>query len=159
MIRLMTEADLQEVLLLEQDLFPEDPWPMHEYMYELHENPFSKLYVYEEDGKIIGYFDLWITYEQAQVANIGVHREYRQKGIGTFLIQYMQNIAIENECENLTLEVRVSNEKAIRLYEKTGFITVATRHRYYSDGEDAYLMIKPIGGLEYDNAVGDRIEL
>jgi ribosomal-protein-alanine N-acetyltransferase len=44
--------------------------------------------------------------------------------------------------------VRVSNDRAIQVYEKNGFITVNKRKKYYEDGEDAYLMVKPLGGLD-----------
>jgi len=155
MIRKMLESDLEQVLLIENDIFAKDPWPKKEYLYELNENPFSQLFVYCIDDEVVGYFDLWITYEQAQLANIGVKRSFQKKGIGQKLINYCANEAIKNECENLTLEVRVSNTPAINLYSKNDFISVSTRRHYYSDGEDAYLMIKPLGGLEYDENISD----
>ncbi len=148
MIRFATEADINFLCNLEEDLFPSDCWNEKQFLYELKENPFSKLVVEEENGEILGYCDLWITYEQAQIANIAVNRESQRKGIGQKLMDWMVHESIQNECENLTLEVRVSNQPAISLYEKNGFIQVSKRKAYYSNGEDAYLMIKPIGGLE-----------
>ena len=57
------------------------------------------------------------------------------------------SVANESKCENITLEVRVSNVAAISLYKKYGFIIANIRKSYYSDNhEDAYLMIKPLGG-------------
>lgn len=155
MIRRAEERDLGFLTDLEKELFPDDPWPLKEFTYELHENPYACIYVYEENGKIIGYVDHWILFEQAEIADIGVSYQYQGKGIGRKLMAYCVNRSIEKGCENLTLEVRVSNTHAIALYEKCGFINAAKRRHYYENGEDAYLMVKPLGGLVYDNDSGN----
>lgn len=149
MIRLMSKEDLDQVLCIETSLFT-SPWPKHEYEYELDKNPFSNLIVIEEDGKIIGYCDYWMIYEQAQIANIAIDSAYHRKGYAQALMDYVVNEVDKNHCENISLEVRVSNTPAISFYEKNGFITVNTRKDYYTDNhEDAYLMVKPLGG-NYD---------
>lgn len=155
MIREAVKEDLGTIVELEQQLFPADPWPESAYLYEMDENPFAFLYVYEEDGRVIGYADLWITYEQAQLANIAVAKDAWGKGIGTALLDYCVKQANEKGCEVLSLEVRVSNQRAKRLYEKNGFIKAAIRRHYYENGEDAELMIKPLGGLEDDIDFGN----
>ena len=147
MIRKMVETDLTQVVDLENICFPKGGWNIEQFRYELLENPFSNLLVFEENQMIIGYIDWWITYEQAQLANIAVCPTNRKQGVGQQLLNKALQKAIEEECENMTLEVRVSNERAIQFYEKNGFITVNTRKNYYEDGENAYLMIKPLGGL------------
>lgn len=154
MIRIGEEKDVPLLVEMEKELFPSSPWPESEWLYEFRENPFSTIYILEVDGRIAGFADLWITYEQAQLANIAVDRQYQGKGYGNVLLRYCIQQGIKNECENLTLEVRVSNDRAIQVYEKNGFITVNKRKNYYDDGEDAYLMVKPLGGLEYDNDTG-----
>ena len=143
----MIETDLSQVVDLENICFPKGGWTLAQFRYELLENPFSNLLVFEENQAIIGYIDWWITYEQAQLANIAVHPESWKQGIGQQLLNEALQDAIEKECENMTLEVRISNEHAIQFYEKNGFISVDTRKNYYDDGENAYLMIKPLGGL------------
>lgn len=150
MIREMRKEDLPEIARLEEQLFPDGPWSETEFLYEMNDNPFSFLYVYEEDGAVRGYIDWWITYEQAQLANIAVAKEAWGRGIGSVLLNYCIENAVKSGCENLSLEVRVSNERAKRLYEKNGFIKAAIRRNYYENGEDAELMIKPLGGLEDD---------
>ena len=147
MIRKMIETDLSQVVDLENICFPKGGWTLAQFHYELLENPFSNLLVFEENQAIIGYIDWWITYEQAQLANIAVHPVSWKQGIGQQLLNEALQNAIEEECENMTLEVRISNERAIQFYEKNGFISVDTRKNYYDDGENAYLMIKPLGGL------------
>ncbi|WP_167849978.1 ribosomal protein S18-alanine N-acetyltransferase [Galactobacillus timonensis] len=155
MIRRLTMDDLDAILHLESDAFPKDPWPKKEIVYELQENPYALLAGEERNGRLVGYCDLWIMYEQAQVANIAVSPSVQRQGIGASLMDWMVSAAIEAGCENLSLEVRLSNLPALRLYEKYGFLQANIRRHYYEDGEDAYLMVKPLGGLENDSDTGN----
>lgn len=145
-MRPMSEADLPQILELEQKCFPDSPWPEKEFLYELHENPFSCVQVLEEDGKIVGYIDWWILYDKAQLANIAVDPDYRGRGYGKQLLEACIRDANEKGCETLSLEARVSNTPAISLYHSYGFIDAAIRKRYYENGEDAILMVLPLGG-------------
>lgn len=149
MIREMKLTDLRRVLEIEQACF-DAPWTLSEYEYELIENPFSTLFVYEENDEIIGMYDIWVTFEIAQIANIAVDPNYQGKGYGQKLMDTLIQYCEEKECENITLEVRVSNEAAIALYQKNGFVISHIRKQYYEDGEDAYLMMKELGECEYE---------
>ena len=142
MIRKMRHSDLKQVLEIEERSFKE-PWTLKQYDYELHDNPYATLWVMEKDGTIIGYYDLWIIFENAELANIAVDTIYRNQGYGQQLMDHLQQQAINRGCENISLEVRVSNEAAIRLYEKNDFFTVSLRKDYYKD-EDGYRMMKGI---------------
>ena len=63
-------------------------------------------------------------------------------------MNHVIRMAEENGCEDISLEVRISNKKAINLYEKYGFIQINVRKSYYANPiEDAYLMMKPLGGM------------
>ena len=75
MIRAAEDQDLDRIAELENVLFADSPWPWKEFEHELHENPFAILLVDEEEGRVVGYLDYWILYEQAQVATIGVDPE------------------------------------------------------------------------------------
>ncbi len=142
MIRKIENKDLVSVLKIEKELFLEDAWTQEMFRSEMNDNPFANVYVYELNGEIIGYFDLLISYENAELANIGVLKQYQHNGIGTKMMEYINQLVQKNHCENFTLEVRMSNENAIHLYEKFGFKIVSSRKNYYADGEDAYLMYK-----------------
>ena len=155
MIRGMEEKDLERICELEEELFPADPWQKHNFLYELNENPYARLSVFEENGRIAGYADLWIMFEQAQIANLAVAGDCQGRGIGRELMNHCLKTAEEAGCEVISLEVRVSNARAISLYEKRGFIRAAVRKGYYENGEDADLMIRPLGGNQYDNAAGN----
>lgn len=155
MIRAAEDQDLDRIAELENVLFADSPWPWKEFEHELHENPFAILLVDEEEGRVVGYLDYWILYEQAQVATIGVDPEYQNRGIGSALLSYAEKDAADQGCETFSLEVRVSNALARHLYEKHGFIQVNIRKGYYENGEDAYLMVKPIGGQKDDADIRD----
>ena len=106
-------------------------------------SPYSRTINYKIDDKIIGYIDYSLIYDRMEIDNIKVEEEYQDKGIGTKLMSYLVSIAIENKVDNITLEVRKSNNKAIHLYKKFGFHEVAIRKYYYGD-EDAILMEKKV---------------
>lgn len=146
MIRKMKVSDIPAVLALENKAF-KTPWTEDQFRYELLENPYAVLWVYEEEGQIRGYYDLWIIFENAELATIGVDPAYQKQGIGQKLMDHLTVEAMKHECENIGLEVRVSNLPAIKLYERNGFFTINVRPGYYKDQdghEDAYRMMKGI---------------
>ncbi|MFI3284192.1 MAG: ribosomal protein S18-alanine N-acetyltransferase [Erysipelotrichaceae bacterium] len=144
MFRKMVEDDLKTILILEKELFSL-PWKEEDYLYELNDNEFSHLYVLEDENEIVAYAGIWILFDQAQITTIGTRIVNQGKGFGYKMMDKLKSIAIKNQCEVITLEVRVSNEKAINLYKKCGYEIVGTRKSYYSDNhEDAYLMMKGI---------------
>lgn len=148
MIRKMSVTDIDVVLKLEDELFT-SKWTQEQFEYELTENEFSKLFVMIENEEIIGYFGEWILFDQAQITTIGVSKKHQGKGYSKLMMQRMIEEACNSNCETISLEVRVSNVKAINLYHKFGFETINIRKNYYQDNnEDAFLMMKAIGGLD-----------
>jgi [ribosomal protein S18]-alanine N-acetyltransferase len=108
-------------------------------------NPLSRVsrWLWSEDERdpIVGYAGMWIRAGEAHVTTIGVAPEVRGKGLGELLFVSLFEEAIARDAEWLTLEVRVSNVQAKRLYEKYGLTKHGVRRRYYSDnGEDADIM-------------------
>lgn len=151
MIRLMDLSDLDKIIKIENELFT-DAWDVKNFEYELKENEFSKAFVIEKDSILIGYGILYILFERAEIAILAIDNKYQGQGYGQTLIKYMIKEAILSECETISLEVRVSNNKAINLYKKNGFENVRLIKSYYSDDyEDAYEMLKIIGGLDEKN--------
>lgn len=149
MIRRMEMSDLDTIVEIEKECF-KSLYQKEQYAYELEDNPCAKLFVIEEDGVIAGYIDYWITFESCQLTKIAVAKNYRGKGYAKAMMEYMIEDAIKEKCEAILLEVRVSNEKAIALYESYDFIEINVRKGYYTDNnEDAIVMGKVIGGL-YD---------
>ena len=106
-------------------------------------NPFSKRVEYVINDMCVGYLEYSVIYDRIEIDNINVIEEYRKMGIGTKLMTYLIDMAIELDVVNITLEVRVSNEVAKKLYKKFGFKEEAIRKYYYGD-EDGILMRKQI---------------
>ncbi len=140
MIRKMYIEDLELIMKMEHQLFSH-PWTVDNYQFELNENPFGHYVVLEEDG-IKGYMGLWLNEDALQITTLGVDPKQQSKGYGTSLVDYALRFAHENKVSVITLEVRISNRKAIHLYEKSGFKKIALRKQYYAQpDEDAALMI------------------
>jgi [ribosomal protein S18]-alanine N-acetyltransferase len=95
----------------------------------------------DQPDPIFGYAGMWVRVGEAHVTTIGVAPELRGKGLGELLFVALLEESIARGAEWLTLEVRVSNYQAQRLYEKYGLTKHGIRRRYYSDnGEDADIM-------------------
>ncbi|MEG0077137.1 ribosomal protein S18-alanine N-acetyltransferase [Anaerorhabdus sp.] len=151
MIRAMIQSDLERVTELEKELFSL-PWGFEDFKHELEDNEFAHYYVLLENECIVGYCGFWTLYEQAQITTIGVTKEAQGKGYASQLMELIEEISSKLGCETCSLEVRVSNIPAQKLYEKYGYITINIRKSYYSDNhEDAFLMMKAIGGFDESN--------
>ena len=106
-------------------------------------NPFGRRIEYYEDDISLGFLEYSLIYDRIEIDNVQVNIESRGQGIGTKLMAYLVNEAINLRVINITLEVRVSNEIAKNLYKKFGFREVALR-KYYNGDEDGILMEKQI---------------
>jgi len=147
-IQRMTQEDLKEILVLEDQLFS-SPWKEEHFLYELEVNPFSSLYIMRDKNEIVGYGGLWLVFEQADLTSIGIKPSEQGKGYAKRLLRYLIHEAKEAECEYILLEVRVSNHRAQKLYEQFGFQQVGIKKNYYSDNnEDAISMCKILVGDE-----------
>ena len=105
---------------------------------DLDNNLFSHYLLYLIDDKIVGYLNYYLIYERIEIANFNVLEDYQNKHIGTKLIEELIN-KYQGVVNNITLEVKNDNNKAIHIYEKMGFKKVAIREKYY-DGIDGILM-------------------
>ncbi len=106
---------------------------------DLEQNIFSKYFIYLEKSNIIGFINYYDMYERFEISYIEVKEEYRNQKKGSILLEHLIEKAKNKNIENITLEVNINNEYAIKLYEKYGFKKVAVRKGYY-DGIDGYLM-------------------
>ncbi len=149
-IRRARREDLPAVIVINRVALPEN-YP--EWFFQDHlERWGDAFYVAEAGGKVVGYvmsrveygaslFDARRLVRKGHIVSIAVLPGYRRRGIGTALMKAALRALRERYgCEEVYLEVRVSNEPAIRLYEKLGFRKVRVIPMYYMDGEDAYVM-------------------
>ena len=120
------------------------PWSLDSISYEI-ENPLAK-YVIAQDlstNEVVGFAGVWIVAGEGDITNIAIHPTYRKQGIASQLLSKLLEICKDNNCNDITLEVRVSNTPAQNLYTKFGFVNEGIRKKYYSDnGEDAIIMWK-----------------
>jgi len=107
-------------------------------------NPLIHYYVLVNE-MVLGYINLWIDEDKAQINSLVILLEQRKKGYGSKLLEFTINKLNEIGVSDLTLEVRPSNKAALKLYEKEGFKQVSVRKNYYNNGEDAFLMYKRLG--------------
>jgi len=141
----MQRDDLDAIMEIEPILFVGDPWPRSMYEYEITRNEFSFYRVIhgETPGqpRILAYAGVWMLYDSAHVATIGVHPAWQRRGLGAWLLLHLIDESVTRGAVEVTLEVRKSNLAAQALYSQFGFEKVGRRRRYYRDtGEDALLM-------------------
>jgi ribosomal-protein-alanine N-acetyltransferase len=136
----MRLEDLDEVQRIEQASFT-TPWPEHAYRSELMTNRLASYLVARIDGRIVAYGGMWLMVDEAHITTFAVHPAWRRQRIGERLLLAFMDLARDRQAREATLEVRLSNLAARRLYEKYGFRPVGLRPRYYSDNnEDALIM-------------------
>ena len=134
----MTTGDAITVEEIENRAF-KSAWTLLDFVYEATRDD-SIAIVAEIDGQIVAYACVWFSFDEADVANIAVDDKFRGQGIGTKLFAEIVRRVKAKGIKAITLEVRVSNIAAIRLYEKFGLRSVGRRKGYYEDGEDALIM-------------------
>ena len=132
--------DLPAILAIEQASFTA-PWPPNAYRSELQANRLAHYLVARVDGVIAAYGGMCLMVDEAHITTFAVHPAWRRQRIGERLLLAFLDIAVDRHAHEATLEVRLSNLPARRLYEKYGFRPVGLRPRYYSDDhEDALIM-------------------
>ena len=136
----MATADLDEVMAIERTAY-RFPWSSGFFLQELRV-ACARSILAEIDGQVVGYVLFWVLPGALDVHNVAVHSEYRRAGIASILMQQVVAEARRQSINRVTLEVRVSNMPAQRLYASIGFVHTGLRKGYYSDnGEDALTMV------------------
>jgi len=154
-LELMREQDVGTVQEIERDIFA-TPWPRNAYYRELASRSSAHYIVLRQEGiverparessseldpTIIGYGGMWRMYDEAHVTTIGVRRDLHHRGYGRVLFAVLVQAAYDMGAKWVTLEVRASNDNAIRMYEGFSFKVIGRRKGYYTDnGEDAIVM-------------------
>lgn len=138
-IRKMCKEDTLAVSLLEQEIFTQ-PWSRQGFLNALTEE--NLFLVVERDGQIVGYCGMYCGADEGEIVNVSVKQSARRSGIGYEMLNVLLKDAKEAGIRQVVLEVRVSNQPAIRLYEKLGFAVFGLRKGFYEQPrEDAYVMM------------------
>lgn len=135
----LTDNNLEEVIDIECLCFP-TPWSKYTFKIAM-EDPRTLFKVAYLGEKVVGYGSIRWVLDEANLDSIGVHPNFRGKGMGDKILK-----ALIEECQNrgltlLTLEVRESNESAIKLYERNGFQIVGRRDDYYTSPTETALLM------------------
>lgn len=139
-IRKMTMDDIEQVIAIDRVSFSL-PWPERSFRFELTDNPASRCWVAEVDGKLVGMIVAWLLVDEVHVATIATHPDFRRQGIARKLLSHTLRQLREEGAQSSFLEVRASNFAAQEMYRKFGYEESGLRPRYYRDNdEDAILM-------------------
>lgn len=139
--RQMTPEDVPVISKLEEETFSM-PWSAEDFR-QMIEKEDARYYVAEEDGELLGGCGVLLIVGEGNITNVVIKPEARNRGIGTGLLQYLIEEGYREGLNAFTLEVRVSNQAAIHVYEKVGFVSEGVRpHFYEKPTEDALIMWK-----------------
>lgn len=150
----MTADDIDEVLAIENTVF-NHPWKRNSFLDELKQLHARTFVVRNENctsaRKIIAYIAFHLLFDEMHLLKIAVAKPWQHCGVATWMLQTCFQTARENGVKSVFLEVRVSNDQAIAFYQKFGFQSIATRHKYYAEnGEDALIMLNQLKEVDYE---------
>lgn len=139
-IREMQVKDADAAAAIEQQIFSQ-PWSRQGFLDAV--NLANTIFlVAEENNRIVGYIGMYVAMDEGEITNVAVAPVERCHGIGGMLIAELLKIAENKGIARIVLEVRVSNDSAIRLYERNGFVQCGVRRGFYEfPKEDAYVMV------------------
>jgi ribosomal-protein-alanine N-acetyltransferase len=144
-LRRLLLDDLGEIEEIERRSYP-TPWSRSMFAGELAKPSSICVGAFEadaEDGALVGYLIVSRYVDAWHVMNVAVDPEHRGRGVATMLLERLFDLTADDDRRGYTLEVRVSNGKAIGLYERLGFSSRGVRRGYYTDNrEDALIMWK-----------------
>ncbi|HZK24540.1 MAG TPA: ribosomal protein S18-alanine N-acetyltransferase [Oscillospiraceae bacterium] len=134
----MTFFHVDKVSAIENEVYT-SPWSVHAFINEILDNGFASYYVALLDEEVVGYAGIWVILDEAHITTLAVRPSFQGQGLGRQLLEHLIAEAAIKGAKRMTLEVRVSNEIAQRLYKKYGFVACGVRPNYYPD-EDALIM-------------------
>jgi ribosomal-protein-alanine N-acetyltransferase len=140
-LRRLELHDLNEIERIERASYP-TPWSRSMFAGELAKPSSLSVGAFDrESGALVGYLVISRYVDAWHVMNVAVAPERRRRGVARTLLEHLFEVTGGDERRGYTLEVRVSNEGAIKLYERLGFVARGVRRGYYTDNrEDALIM-------------------
>jgi ribosomal-protein-alanine N-acetyltransferase len=139
--------DIPVLAKYEKELFPYSPWSTAQFKEEFAGIPTTRFMSVAEDGNtIVGYCGVFVPAPgiEADILTVAVLPAYRRQGIAKEFMRQIEAYAVEREASAMMLEVEVSNESAIKLYESLGYMKISVRMDYYGPGKDAHVMRKEL---------------
>jgi [ribosomal protein S18]-alanine N-acetyltransferase len=138
----MQVNDLPEVLEIENDIYPY-PWTRGNFLDSLYSG-YETWTLREPSGVLVGYFLLMLAVDEVHLLNISVRHDLHGRGIGRMQLDKVASLAREHGMQSVLLEVRPSNQRALAVYQRYGFVQIGQRKDYYpaqnNTREDAIVM-------------------
>lgn len=142
----MAMDDLSAVQSIENDVYPH-PWTRGNFMDSLY-NGYDAWVLRDGSGELTGYFLLMPVVDEGHLLNVTVRRDWHGKGVGRLLLDKVCSLSRQSKMMSVLLEVRPSNERALAIYQRYGFIRIGLRKSYYpaenNAREDAIVMRLPL---------------
>ena len=137
----MALSHLDDIMEIEKGCYGAHHWSRNSFVQELDNQCASYLTVVSPENKCVGYMGVWRIFDEAHVTNLAVHPDYQGRGLAHLLILSSLDECYKDKIKYMTLEVRVTNERAKKVYDSFGFKSLGVRKKYYQDnGEDALIM-------------------
>lgn len=145
-IRTLTDKHLKEVLDLNLRCFREgENYTRHTFDYLLNEPNCLSYRITTSDGNLVGFVFIMLGEDGAgHITTIGVAPEHRRRNLANRLLDHAENALRKRGVSTVRLEVRAENTAAQNLYRRRGYAVVQRLARYYNNGEDGFLMVKPL---------------
>lgn len=145
-LRAIVPEDIKDLIQLERAAYAgETPWTKSAFLAELYSRYKHQYICALYQGKIVAFTGNRIIFDDVHITQLAVDPEFQKMGIGSFLLSEAETFARQHRCLTLSLEVRLSNIDAQRLYRSVGYETVKRLENYYSSGnEDALYMVKRV---------------
>lgn len=137
--------DIPVLATYEKELFPYSPWSSSQFKEEFAGIPTTRFMSVAEDGNtIVGYCGVFLPAPgvEADILTVAVLPDYRRKGIAKEFMRQIEEWSQQRQASAMMLEVELSNESAIKLYESLGYMKISVRMDYYGPGKDAHVMRK-----------------
>ncbi|KRM13614.1 ribosomal protein S18-alanine N-acetyltransferase [Paucilactobacillus suebicus] len=133
-------TDIPEILQVEQQVYGATPWNESAFSQEIRRSRDRLYLVVRQKDQLLGFIGCSFNFQKndAHITNIAVRPSFQNRGVGRYLIRKMIHKSLMVDMKTMSLEVRVSNTSAQRLYRRIGFIPGKTKKNYYfGDHEDA----------------------
>jgi ribosomal-protein-alanine N-acetyltransferase len=145
--------EIVEVCSIENNLYPTTPWSQRTFWSELALMPVSREYVTlrkaDTSGPIVGYAGLALSGRQADIQTLAIASSHQRQGLGQYLLKYLLDLAKSREATEVLLDVGNTNEAAIALYLKNGFVEINRRRGCYRGYDETLIMRKPLSKVGY----------
>jgi ribosomal-protein-alanine N-acetyltransferase len=136
----MEPGHVDRIVEIENESFP-IPWEPEAFEHDIEGNELAHYWILEKDGEIIGYAGIWLIDTLAHLTTICIEQNHRGLGLGRWLLLEVMRLGADLGAKRFTLEVRESNDNAIKLYESVGYRVAGRREKYYKEiNEDALVM-------------------